>query len=128
MPNFEKLFDEVLAKAKDVADTTGKLTGEMVEIGKLKYKAKQISWEIERTYAKLGVIVYESKKTEGGDFDIVINAAVEEIDELNAKLDDLDEKIREVKRADRYRPSKPDEEESAEDVEEEKSEASDDAE
>ena len=105
MPNFEKLFDEVLAKAKDVADSTGKLTGEMVEVGKLKYKAKQISWETERMYARLGVIVYEAKKT-GGDFDAVVDAAVEEIDALNAKLDVLEEKIRDIRRSERYRPSK----------------------
>jgi len=112
MPNFdfEKLFDEVLTKAKDVADTTGKLTGEMVEIGKLKYKAKQISWEIERIYAKLGVIVYESKKTDG-DFSTVIDAAVEEIDALNVKLDEIDDKIRDVRKSERYRPAKPEEQE-----------------
>jgi len=118
MPNFdfEKLFDEVLSKAKDVADSTGKLTGEMVEIGKLKYKAKQISWEIERTYAKLGVIVYEARKT-GGDFDTVIDAAVEELDSLNVKLDEIDDKISEVRKSERYRPARPVEQEEPIDLE-----------
>jgi len=101
----KKLFEEVVSKAKTVADTTGKRTGEMVELGKLKYKAKQISWEIERTYAKLGVIVYESKKT-GGDFSTVIAAAVEELDKLNVDLDRLEEKIRDFKKTERYRPSR----------------------
>jgi len=112
MPNFDKLFEDVISKAKTVADNTGKLTSEMVELGKLKYKAKQISWEIERTYAKLGVIVYEAKKT-GGDFDAVIAAAVNELDELNEKLDHFEEKIRDFKKGDRYRPSKASDEQEA---------------
>ena len=102
MPNFDELFDEVLLKVKSAAETTGKIAGEMAEIGKLKYKAKQISWDMERTYSKLGVITYESRKT-GGNFDSVIDAAVEELDALNAKLDVVEEKIRSYKKTERVR-------------------------
>jgi len=93
MATFEELFDEVFEKAKFAAGAASKKTNEIVEIGKLKYKAKQISWEIERTYSKLGVLVYEAKKS-GGEFEAVIDAAVEEIDSLNKRLDELEEKIR----------------------------------
>jgi len=102
MPNFDELFDEVILKVKSAAETTGKFAGEMAELGKLKYKAKQISWEIERTYSKLGVITYESRKT-GGDFDSVIDAAVEELDALGEKLEIMEEKIRSFKRTERVR-------------------------
>ena len=98
MATFEELFDEVLGKAKFAADAASKKTSEMVELGKLKYKAKQISWEIERTYSKLGVIVYEARKN-GGDFDTVIDAAVDEIDSLNSRQDELEEKIRSYKKS-----------------------------
>jgi len=103
MPNFDELFDEVLLKVKSAAETTGKIAGEMAEIGKLKYKAKQISWEMERTFSKLGVITYESRKT-GGDFDSVIDAAVEELDALGDRLDSVEEKIRSFKKTERVRP------------------------
>ena len=97
MARFDELFDEVLDKVRSAADITGKKTTEMVELGKLKYKAKQVSWELERTYSKLGVIVYEAKKG-SGDFGSVIDVAVEEIDALNLKLDELEEKIRNFKK------------------------------
>jgi hypothetical protein len=103
MPNFDELFDEVLFKVKSAADATGKFAGEMAEIGRLKYRAKQVSWEIERTYSKLGVITYEARKT-GGDFKSVIDAAVEELDAMNEKLDVVEEKIRSFKKAERVRP------------------------
>jgi uncharacterized coiled-coil DUF342 family protein len=117
MPTFDELFDEVLLKVKSAADYTGKKTSEMVEIGKLRYKAKQISWELERTYSKLGVIVYEAKKG-GSDFGTVITAAVEEIDNLNRKLDDVEEKIRSYHKAERRRPDpeKPEEKDTADEV------------
>ncbi|MCL2069189.1 MAG: hypothetical protein FWH00_04740 [Oscillospiraceae bacterium] len=102
MPNFDELFDEVLLKVKSAANTTGKIAGEMAELGKLKLKAKQISWEMERTYSKLGVIAYEARKT-GGDFGPVIDVAVEELDALGVKLDAVEEKIRSFKKAERVR-------------------------
>ena len=113
MARFDELFDEVFEKAKYAADAAGKKTSEMVEVGKLKYKAKQISWEIERTYSKLGVIVYEAKKS-GGEYDTVIDAAVEEIDALNKRLDELEEKVRQVRKADTKRPVNDSEEASEE--------------
>lgn len=86
MSGFDEIFDTIMDKVKVAADVTGKKTSELMEIGKLKYKAKQITWEIESAYSKLGAIVYESKKT-SGDYNNVITSLIEEIDELNKRLD-----------------------------------------
>jgi vacuolar-type H+-ATPase subunit I/STV1 len=115
MPNFDELFDEVILKVKSAAETTGKFAGEMAELGKLKYKAKQISWEIERTYSKLGVIAYEARKT-GGNFDSVIDAAVEELDALGAQLESVEEKIRAFRKTERVRPESAEKDAEEEDV------------
>ena len=92
MTNFENLFEEVIDKAKEYADVAGKKTSEMVELGKLKYQGKQIAWEIEKTYSRLGAVVYEARKN-GGNYDEVIDTSIEELDELNRRLDEVEDKI-----------------------------------
>ena len=92
MSRFDDILDDVIFKARVAADVAGKKTNEVVEIGKLKYKAKQVSWEIEKSYAKLGALVYEARKS-GEEFEDVILLAVEELDSLNEKLDKLEEKL-----------------------------------
>ena len=94
---FEELFEEIMIKAKAVADTAGKMTGDVVEIGKLRYQIKQAQWDIEKTYSKFGALVYESKKgTE--DYSDVIALAVGEIDDLNERLNELEGRLRSHKR------------------------------
>jgi len=97
MNKFEELFDDILYKAKNVADAAGKKTGEVVGISKLKYQVKQTQWDIEKAYAKLGAFVYESKKSDE-DFTDLIELAVNEIELLNSKLDDLEQEILACKR------------------------------
>lgn len=97
MSKFDEIFDEFVYMAKNAADVATKKTGEVVEVSKLRYQIKQTQWEIEKTYAKLGAIVYESKKgTE--NFDEMIQLAVVEIDDLNQKLADLAQKVRAYKK------------------------------
>jgi len=96
MSRFEDALDEFIDKARQAADVAGKKTTEMVEYGKLKYKAKTVAWDIEKAYAKLGVLVYEARKS-GDNYEDAVSLAVEEIDRLNAKLDDLEEQIADVR-------------------------------
>jgi hypothetical protein len=96
MSKFDELLDDVILKAKEVADIAGKKTNEAIEFGKLKYKAKSTAWDIEKAHAKLGAIVYESKKS-GEDFGDAVKLAIDELDVLNAKLDDLEERIAAMK-------------------------------
>lgn len=115
MNTIENIFDEVIGKAKTVADVAGKKTSEMIEIGKIKYKMKQITWDIEKTYAKLGALVYEARGS-GENYDDVIEIVVAEIDDLNTRLDLLEHEYDEYKKAGadstretRYKPSKKEE-------------------
>jgi chromosome segregation ATPase len=98
--SFEELFEEIMTKAKSVADTAGRVTSEVVDMGKLRYQIKQTQWDIEKTYSKLGAIVYESKKS-AENFDEVITLAIGEIDSLNEKLSGLEERLRAHKKVKR---------------------------
>lgn len=102
MARFDELFDEIVLRARSAADVAGKKTSEVMETSKLKYQVKQVSWDIEKAYAKLGAIVYEAKKS-GENFDDLVDMAVEEIGRLNRRYDDLERKIMNVKN--RYRQS-----------------------
>ena len=97
MNKFEDLFYEFKGKAKDMYGVASKATGEMVEMGKVRYSIKQTQWEIEKTYAKLGEVIYETKKGATG-LDDAINLAVAEVDSLQEKLDDLEARLRAYKK------------------------------
>ena len=97
MSVFEELFDDFMDKAKSVADSATRKTGEVVDMGKLRYEIKQTQWDIEKTYAKLGAIVYESKKS-SESYDEVIELAVSEIDSLCGKLQELELRLRAFKK------------------------------
>lgn len=96
MARFDELFDEIVLRARSAADVAGKKTSEVVETGKLKYQVKQVSWDIEKAYAKLGAIVYEAKKS-GENFDDLADMAMEEIGRLNRRYDELERRIMNVK-------------------------------
>lgn len=89
-------FDDLLIKAKNVANAAGKKTGELVEVSKLKLEAVQINSDIQKAYERLGNVVYEQEKT-GADNNDLIALCVSEIDGLLAELTDLNAKINEVK-------------------------------
>jgi NADH pyrophosphatase NudC (nudix superfamily) len=93
MGKIEGIFDEVLFMAKSAVDVAGKKTGEVVEIGKLKYQLKQVEWDLEKAYAKLGAITYEARQG-GGDLEDAQKLAVEEIDGLKRKAEDCEEALR----------------------------------
>jgi uncharacterized membrane protein YukC len=86
----------VIGKAKVAADITAKKTSEVVEFGKLKYRAKTVAWDIEKAYAKLGALVYEARKSDD-NFDDATLLVMEELDKLNAKLDDLESQLLNLK-------------------------------
>jgi predicted nucleic acid-binding Zn-ribbon protein len=96
MSKFDDILEDVIGKAKVAADITAKKTSEVVELGKLKYRAKTTAWDIEKAYAKLGALVYEARKSDE-NFDDAIQLVMEELDKLNAKLDDLENQLLNLK-------------------------------
>ena len=100
MSKFEELFDEFKDKAKTVYGTASKMTSDAVDMGKVRYQIKQTQWEIEKTYAKIGAIVYEAKK--GGEgMDDIIALAIAEVDAYNERLEELEKRLRSYKRVDK---------------------------
>ena len=64
-------FDDLLLKAKTVANAAGKKTGELVEVSKLKLEAVQINSDIQKAYERLGSVVYEQEKTGADNNDLI---------------------------------------------------------
>lgn len=90
-------LDDMLYKAKNVADVASKKTGDAWEAGKLRYLIKQTDFDMEKAYSKLGAIYYESRKSDE-DFSDAVGMAVEEIDILAERLEELNEKLRTYKK------------------------------
>lgn len=89
-------FEDVMFRVKDVAETAGKKTGELVELGKLKLKMAELRHEIAGAHEGLGRLVYHGQKS-GENVDDMVAACVEHIDELNAELAELEEHVMESK-------------------------------
>ncbi|MCL2857273.1 MAG: zinc ribbon domain-containing protein [Oscillospiraceae bacterium] len=100
MNKFEDLFYEFKGKAKDMYGAASKATSEAVDYGKIRYAIKQTEWEIEKTYAKLGEVVYGTKKGATGLED-AIDLAVAEVDLLQEKLAELEARLRAYKNVDK---------------------------
>ena len=97
MNKFEGFIDEVLFMAKSAADVASKKTGEVVEIGRLHYQIKQAEWDLEKAYAKLGAIAYESRRG-GEDLGEALDLAMEEIDSLKKRSVEMEEALRVYKK------------------------------
>jgi len=97
MSKFEEFFDDFMGKAKNVYGTASKMTSDVVDMGKVRYAIKQTQWEIEKTCAKLGAIVYESKNS-SEDLSEGKELAIAEIDALNEKLEELEKRLRSYKK------------------------------
>lgn len=93
MSMFDEFIDEFVFMAKNAADAASKKTGEVVETGKLKYQQKQSEWDLEKAYAKLGAIYYESKHSDEDLTDAIL-LATSEINELKAKIDRIEDSLR----------------------------------
>jgi len=100
MNKFEDLFYEFKGKAKDMYGAASKATSEAVDYGKVRYAIKQTEWEIEKTYAKLGEVVYGTKKGATG-LDEAVDLAVAEVDSLKEKLDELEARLRAYKKVEK---------------------------
>lgn len=93
MSKFDEFVDEFVFMAKNAADIASKKTGEVVETGRLKYQIKQTEWDLEKAYAKLGAIFYESKRS-NEDFSDAVTLAIKEIDDLKLKITHVEETLR----------------------------------
>lgn len=89
-------WDEILDKAKIVADTATKVTGEVVEISKNKLQAIKINSNLQKAYEKLGAAVYHAQKT-NEDVSGQVALYVSEIDGLLVELKEVTARMNENK-------------------------------
>lgn len=90
------MFDTFIEKAKDVCDIATKKTGEMVEVSKIKFECVKVNGEIKKLYEQLGSTVYSMVKSNYENKD-VIDGLVEEIDDNLEKLNNLNQKLSDLK-------------------------------
>ncbi len=95
-------FEDVLIKAKDLAETAGKKTSDMVELTKLKVEAAEIEKDIAATLEGLGRLIYDARKA-GEDVGELIDDCVARVDELTKKKDEAEARICEFRNAVRCR-------------------------
>ena len=77
----------IMIKAKSAVNTAGKKTGTAVELSKLKLQIVQLKSQIQSTYERIGILVYEQQKS-GTDNTELIEVCIKEIDVLLTRIND----------------------------------------
>ena len=90
-------MEEVLCKARDLADAAGKKTGDLVNLTKLKFEAAEVSRTISMKMEKIGRVMYESHTT-GEECGETLETLFAEIAELEGKADALADKMDDLRR------------------------------
>ena len=83
-------------RAKEVANAAGKKTGSAVELSKLKLQIMQLRSQIQSTYERIGILVYEQEKT-GTDNGELIEVCIKEIDGLLTRVNDANANVSLIK-------------------------------
>ena len=85
-------IDELLNKAKAVANAAGKKTGEMVEVSKLKLQVVQLNSDVEKVFKRIGELTYSHFRN-NTDTNREIEDAMAEIDKMYQEIESLNIKI-----------------------------------
>ncbi|MDD3692427.1 MAG: zinc ribbon domain-containing protein [Oscillospiraceae bacterium] len=91
-------FEDVVSKAKSVAETAGKKTSDFIEVTKLRLDVAELEREMTAIFEGLGRMVYDAKKS-GEDASSLVDDCVERLDECQSQIDDLRRKIDEYRYA-----------------------------
>lgn len=91
-------FEDVLSRAKAVAETAGKKTNEFVGATKVKMEIADLQREMASVYEGLGRLVYDARKT-GESADEMIDACIARLDEQQERLQELEDRVLERKKA-----------------------------
>ncbi len=93
-------FEDVMSKAKSVAETAGKKTADMIDVARLKMQAAEIEKDIASMLEGLGRLVYDSRNSQE-DISAVIESFETKLDErfaelasVRAKIDEFRNKVR----------------------------------
>ena len=92
------MFEDMLARARAVAESAGKKTGEFVETTKIKMEIADLQREIATLYEGLGRLIYDGRQS-GESVEDMVDACIEHLEEQNAYLQKLQDKLLESKNA-----------------------------
>lgn len=92
------VFEEVLSRAKSMAEAAGKKTGELVESTKIKLEIAELQREIAALYEGLGRLVYDGRQS-GESVEDMIESCIAHLEEQNAYLQDLQDHLLENRNA-----------------------------
>lgn len=81
-------LDDLMHKAKELADTVGKATGELVDDSRLKLQELKLSSELKDAYERLGSVTYDAMKN-GTENKALVDLVVSEIDGILQSLETL---------------------------------------
>lgn len=81
-------LDDLMHKAKELADTVGKATGELVDDSRQKLQELKLSSELKDAYERLGSVVYDGIKA-GEQNQALVDLVVGEIDAIQENLESL---------------------------------------
>ena len=90
------VFEDVLSRAKSIAKTAGRKTEDLVELTKVHIQIGDLRREIAALYEGLGRLVYDARHTDES-VDELIDACVEELEEQQAALARLEERVMQTK-------------------------------
>ena len=89
-------FDNLMDRAREVASLASKKTGTAVELSKLKLQSMQIRSQMQSTYERIGILVYEQEKT-GTDNHELMSVCIQEVDALMVRLNEINVQISLIK-------------------------------
>ena len=81
-------LDDLVSKAKELADTVGKATGELVDDSRVKLQELKLSSELKDAYERLGSVVYDNIKNNTENQSLV-DLVVGEIDQIRENMEKL---------------------------------------
>ncbi|NLN81709.1 MAG: zinc ribbon domain-containing protein [Clostridiales bacterium] len=85
-------FEDVISKAKSVAEVAGKKTSDFIEVTRLKIEAAELEKEMSSVLEGLGRLVYDARKA-GEDVSPMVDDCVTRLNEYQLKIDALRKKI-----------------------------------
>ena len=91
-------WEDVVSRAKLLAEAAGRKTGELVETTKTKLEVAELQREIASLYEGLGRLVYDGH-TSGESVEEMVDACVAHLKEQNAYLEELQDRLLENKSA-----------------------------
>ncbi len=94
-------LEAALAVAKDVAETAVQKSRETATVAKLRLEIARLNREMIQEFTEIGIRTYELLKNDQGEEipeDPAIRSAIDHIDELKQRIEELEQQIRAEKK------------------------------